>query len=965
MPAKELPPGSDPRDAEIAVLREQLRAMRIDDINRLPTELVAAEHKRANAALVASEERYRTLVEQLPVAVMLADPTGRVLTANRSALELNRVLRVEDLVGRHVIDLIAPEAREHVSAVFCDSMGRGVVPTFQSRVLRDSGDTLDAELSGVVLKNSRGEVTGFLAIAADISDRARARAEAATREAIWRLFLEAGSLESIYERLAQELTTHLGFDIASVELFDATRDEMIFVGVSGMNGVPLGLRVPAGRTLSGIVAKTRRPMSDSHADERMESVHDDLRQLRVRTFICVPFQAGDRGTGALVLADRAFREDAAAWVQNLETVAHTLALEVSRRQTLEALHTSEARFRCYIEQASEALFVFDSTGRLLDVNRQSCLATGYSREELLERTVLDLSDPVLSAQLTAAMARPGNGVIGTLSGEACRKDGSRFPTETTYVALELEGERRFLALARDITRRLGDERERLRLSSAIEQSGESIVMTDPELHIQYVNSAFERVTGYTKAEALGKTPRMLSSGEHDATFYQEMWQALERTGTWRGRFINRHKEGRLFLEDTTISVIRDARGRVMNYVAAKRDVTQQVQMEEQLRQAQKLEAIGQLAGGVAHDFNNLLAVIMMQVEMLKFHPHLDHEMEEALTEMERTAKRGAALTQQMLLFSRRTTPLLRSLDLNELVVNLVKMLRRLIPENVSVRFDGGPDVPVVEADAGMLEQVLINLAVNARDAMPDGGRLTISTASTTIGDAECRGDSARRPGRFACLALTDDGAGMDADTLKRIFEPFFTTKEVGKGTGLGLATVYGIVGQHQGWVEVESVVGGGTTFRVYLPAATGAVMAQTLPDGAAKVRRGSETILLVEDDAEVRRSLGRVLRLLGFRVLDVASGDDAVRLWPTVEAEVDLVITDVVMPGTIDGHRLTERLRAAKPGLKVIISSGYNPESANGTATLQPGIVYLAKPYEVGALAGALRRCLDGEARTG
>jgi CheY-like chemotaxis protein len=382
-------------------------------------------------------------------------------------------------------------------------------------------------------------------------------------------------------------------------------------------------------------------------------------------------------------------------------------------------------------------------------------------------------------------------------------------------------------------------------------------------------------------------------------------------------------------------------------------------LESQLRQAQKLEAVGQLAGGVAHDFNNILAAMMMHLGLLQMNAALDAETQQALKELDAQTRRAAALTRQLLMFSRRSVLAVRPLDLNEVVANLLKMLSRLIGEQIELRFDGMAGLPPVGADAGMLEQVLMNLVVNARDAMPKGGCITIRTRCEDLGGRDIRLNPNRRSGRFVSLAVADTGTGMEEATLKRIFEPFFTTKEAGKGTGLGLATVHGIVAQHRGWVEVESAPGQGTTFRVFLPSMVEATEPVAPVAPREELRRGRETVLLVEDDAKVRRSVCQALQALGYRVYEAANGQDAVRLWQEVGVQVQLLLTDMVMPEGMTGLELVESLQALKPGLKAIISSGYSAEIVQAGVPSEKGIVYLPKPYATKTLAEIVRQCLD------
>jgi signal transduction histidine kinase len=355
------------------------------------------------------------------------------------------------------------------------------------------------------------------------------------------------------------------------------------------------------------------------------------------------------------------------------------------------------------------------------------------------------------------------------------------------------------------------------------------------------------------------------------------------------------------------------------------DLTERKKLEDQLRQAQKMEAIGQLAGGVAHDFNNILAAILLQLDFLKQDSDFKPEALAGLEEIKDEAKRAANLTRQLLLFSRQSTLETKVLDINEVVANLLKMLGRLLGENVTLVFERRNNLGPIEADAGMLDQVLVNLAVNARDSMPNGGRITLAAEAIEIDSRMAAVNPDRKPGRFVRISVSDEGCGMDAATLKRIYEPFFTTKPAGKGTGLGLATVYGIVAQHRGWIEVESEVGQGTTFTVYFPESKRSVAPSVL-DNSGNAPRGHDTILVVEDDGAVRLVLVRTLKSLGYQVIEAANGHEALAQWAENREKISLLITDMVMPEGMTGSELARRLRAEKPDLGVIISSGYNSE---------------------------------------
>ncbi|MEI7731906.1 MAG: PAS domain S-box protein [Verrucomicrobiota bacterium] len=390
-----------------------------------------------------------------------------------------------------------------------------------------------------------------------------------------------------------------------------------------------------------------------------------------------------------------------------------------------------------------------------------------------------------------------------------------------------------------------------------------------------------------------------------------------------------------------------------------RDVTEKKRLEQQLQQARKMESIGQLAGGVAHDFNNILAATVLQLELLQQKTMPKTDIHESLTEVTTHVNRAANLTRQLLQFGRRSMMQVRVLNVNEVVENLLTMLRRLIGENIRIQCDLTAQLALVEADAGMLEQILMNLLVNARDAMPKGGQITISTANLELNEAQAKFNLQARPGRFVVLSVTDTGCGMSAATLQHLFEPFFTTKDVGQGTGLGLATVHGIVNQHKGWITVESKVGQGSTFRVYLPASEKPAAPKPAPAAPEPIRGGKETILLVEDEHSVRNTFTIFLQRWGYTVWPAANGKEAIELWQKHSANVDLLFTDMIMPEGMTGIELAVSLRQSKPGLRVIICSGYSVESVYPDQSAHKNITFISKPCPPALLQSVVRQCLD------
>jgi two-component system cell cycle sensor histidine kinase/response regulator CckA len=642
---------------------------------------------------------------------------------------------------------------------------------------------------------------------------------------------------------------------------------------------------------------------------------------------------------------------------------------VFRDQTAErAAQRAVAEARAFAESivatVREPLLVLDAELRVVSANRSFYQFFQVTPEETAGRRVYELGNrqwdiPELRELLERILPQNTQFNDYEVTHEFERIGRRTMWLNARRIYREANKTQMILLAIEDITERKRAEEERDRLAAAIEQAAEAVIITDPAARIQYVNPAFEKITGYSRQEVLGQNPRLLKSGKHDAEFYQHLWAVLTAGETWSGHLFNKKKAGTLYEEEKTISPVRDAAGRLLHYVAVGRDVTRERQLEEQLRQSQKLEAIGRLAGGVAHDFNNILGAMIMQSELLDMNKALPAETKEGLRQIHASAERAANLTRQLLMFSRRQVLQPRTVDLNDVITGLAKMLRRMIGEDIELQLHLHTRPLLLQADPGMLDQVLMNLAVNARDAMPEGGRLIIETGERVADDVLVRLQPEAKPGRYVCLRVTDTGCGIPEEILPHVFEPFFTTKEPGKGTGLGLATVYGIVKQHRGWLNVESVVGRGTTFHLWLPALAHGTALQSRPEVRPQPRGGTETILLVEDDDAVRLLTRAMLERHGYRVIEASDGPGALERWEKHRADVALLLTDMVMPRGLSGRELAQRLQTDRPGLKVIYLTGYSVEFAGRELTLEPGQNFLQKPFLADVLLAAVRRSLD------
>jgi PAS domain S-box-containing protein len=511
----------------------------------------------------------------------------------------------------------------------------------------------------------------------------------------------------------------------------------------------------------------------------------------------------------------------------------------------------------------------------------------------------------------------------------------------------------------DIDKRKKGEIVQRRLATAVEQAAEAIVIVDIQGNIEYVNPSYERITGYTREEVLGGKPTLFKQEGYDPAFLDHLQGTLASGECWGGRLVKNRKDGTVYHEEVTVSPVRDSLGKVLNYVIVKRDISKEVALQRQLLQAQKMEAIGTLAGGVAHDFNNILQVVLGFSDLLLLKKGEEDEESADLRRIFQAAKSGAELVQRLLTFSRKAefNPIL--LDLNKHIVQVEKLLSRIIPKMIEIRLDLSGNLAGIHADPIQVEQLIMNLAVNARDAMPEGGKLSLETRNISLDHEFCKANAGARPGQYVLLSVSDTGHGIDTVTLAHIFEPFFTTKEVGRGTGLGLATVYGITKQHDGYIKCKSELGQGTTFNLYFPVmeiGTGipTTTVEEFPLG------GTETILLVDDEELVRQFGERILGQLGYTVITASSGKEALDVYAHRGRQIALVLLDLIMP-EMSGMQCLAELLNLDPSVKVVIASGYTLDGPTKDTLSAGAKGFVSKPYDTRHLLEVVREVLDAE----
>ena len=625
----------------------------------------------------------------------------------------------------------------------------------------------------------------------------------------------------------------------------------------------------------------------------------------------------------------------------------------SLAQAHRGLEESEARYRRLVEDSPGAIVV-ERQGKIVLANRAALEMFGFDPNHELEgRSLFDFVAPEgreLAEQLYRVLSARALH-IAPREIRLLRPDGKALDVEFAASSFLQDGSYSIQIVLRDISQHKQDEAVTARLISALEQVCESIVITDPDGNIVYVNPAFERITGYSRQEALGKKPNILKSSRHPREFYSQLWNTLKSGEAWGGRFTNRAKDGRIFVEEATIAPIFDRSGAIVNFVAVKRDVSQETELHEQLHQSQKMDAIGRLAGGVAHDFNNMLMVIVSYAELLANSLPETDPLRSHTAQILRAAQRSASLTRQLLAFSRKQVLAPQVLDCNAIASETSSMVRRLISENIDLRCNLAADLWPVKADANQIVQVILNLCLNSRDAMPNGGSLVIATrnhqapasAGPAVGPHPLAGEAEHG---LIEISVSDTGIGIPLEIQERLFEPFFTTKERGQGTGLGLATVYGIVQQSGGHIRVESAPGRGSTFFVYLPRCLEAASAPELPV-LHPLFSGRGRILVVEDEHALRDAIADQLRNHGYQVLAACDGIEALDLLNR-NTDLSVLVCDLVMPRM--GGRELARLAAERlPHLNFIYMSGHadqEPGEAEGASSA----VFMQKPFAMTAL---------------
>ncbi|HUQ99126.1 MAG TPA: PAS domain S-box protein [Gemmatimonadaceae bacterium] len=827
-----------------------------------------------------------------------------------------------------------------------------------------------AAYAGVPLTTDEGEIIGALSV---LDDKPR---QWNSREMDVLTALSSAIMSEIQRRVAERSAHDAQLRLVAERSLAHSIQQQMPVGVI-VAEVPSGRLVSVNAQMTEIFRTSFTPASDLNGYKFFVGFHEDGRQYAplewplARTVLRaeavraeeIRIRRGDGSEGFVRMSSAPIRDDSGQIVAAVATVVDFTDQRIAER----AVRTSDERFRFVARATNDVIWDWDISTNALVWNDAVETVFGHKQNAIYPE-VKWWNDHIHPEDRDRVLA----GIHGVLDhGGTYWSDQYRYQRgdgnyatvlDRGYIARDTSGTPlRMIGAMTDVTERTRSEaaiRFQAQLLNAVQQA---VVATDPEGQVIFWNKFAETLYGWTAEEAVGKTIQELTPSPFMREHGPEIVQRAAAGESWTGEFLVQGKAEKPFPALLTSSPVRDERGQVLGLVGVSIDLTERRNLEEQFRQSQKMDAVGRLAGGIAHDFNNLLTVIRLNTEMILDGFDPTDPRSEDVRQIRNAAERASALTRQLLAFSRKQILQPRVLDLNTVVGNVEPMLRRLIGEDITISSSCGARGYVV-ADPGQLEQVLVNLVVNARDAMEQGGRITIETRNTELDDNYSSEHAPVIPGRYVMLAVGDTGVGMSKDTREHAFDPFFTTKEAGKGTGLGLATVYGVVKQSGGYVWIYSEPGQGTTVKLYFPEVSAAAAFNTSTDqpgtAAKTANRGSETILLVEDEEAVRRLTSRILQNQGYRVLAAQHGREAMDIATKEEGIIHLVLTDIVMPG-MNGRGLVERLSGIRPAIKSLYMSGYTDDDIVRRGFVEPSRSFLQKPFTSDGLLQTVRKVLD------
>jgi len=888
---------------------------------------VQSDGLRQTAEALNLRESYLTaIIENQPGLLWLKDTEGRFLTINHAFVRSCGREKLEEVVGKTDLDVWPSELAEKYRSDDSEVMTRHA-PTAVEECIIDQGVLKWFQTFRTPVFTTDGQVLGTCGFALDITERKRAEVALRENEELYRTLVNL-SPDAISVADPNGLLTLTS--PKSRQLFGDSPDDEI-----------LGSNI-----LSWVVPEEQKKASAN------------IRHLLIEgTLIDTEFTLLKKdGTSFIGEVNAAVIHSPDGRPMRIIIITRDIT---ERKRAEQDLLESENKFKSFAENALVGIYLVQD-GIFKYVNPKFAQMFGYTVEECLnDMHFNNLAYPEDLAKIEEQVRLRTSGEVDFFqhSFRGLKKNGQSFHVEVFASTSNYHGRPAATGTILDITERKRSDAERTLLATAVEQAEENILVTDNRRTIIYINPAFGRSSGYRLEDLKGKKLRVLRSDQHDEAFYRNMQETLDLGEVWMGVIFNKGKDGTDFEIEGTISPLKDASGSITHFVAAGRNMSRFRKLERELYQALKMESVGRLAGGVAHDFNNMLGVIIGRAEMALQQDVSNHKLQHNLKEILKAGLRSADLTRQLLAFARKQTAIPKILDLNDTIASMLEMLRRLIAEDINLSWQPGPDLWKVKIDPSQVDQILVNLAVNAGDAISGVGVITLRTENVVIDDSNRADNLEFVPGEYVQLTVNDTGEGMSKEIRENIFEPFFTTKELGKGTGLGLSTVYGIVKQNDGFIYVASEPGKGTSFKIYLPRFEVETAQVTSEDAAGKRPTGTETILLVEDDEAILNLSKMILEELGYTLIAAQTPVQAIHLAEDHPGDIHLLITDVVMPG-MNGRELVEQLHTIRPDLKFLYMSGYTADLIAHRGIMDEGVNFIQKPFGCDDLAAKVRQVL-------
>lgn len=879
------------------------------------------EIKAVQNALTISEELHRAIFENLSVGIGLLDVQANWIRINKTAEQLLGFSQNE-LIGVSYFDIVPDqyknESRKNIQKILS---GEADQLRVEREYVRKDNSTMVGDISVSAIRDSAGLPLYILAVLTDITQRT---------QALERLEFERKQLLSVFDSLS-----------AIVNVVDLETYEVLYVN----------------RFTRELIKEIEPETKCYEAFHRLpkpcdfcarDKLINEGKTLCTSEYYSPFLQKNFYSTNRMIVWPDGRRVKLAFDIDITE-------MKMAR----ESLAASEERYRKLVDLSPDGILLHDGTLVVMTNPAAAKILGANSPGNLIGQKVLDLVHPDYKHPISQRISRAiGEDRLQPMIEEKFKRlDGSYVDVEASAVPIRIGGTSLVQVIFRDISDRLAAQQSLKRLATAVEQSVEAIEITDCNGLIEYVNPAFEKTSGYSLEEIIGRKCNILKSGVQDGLFYRNLWNTVLEGSVWKGRLVNKRKDGSLFHEEATISPVRSQNGKITNFVAVKRDITEEIEMQRQLIQSQKMQAVGTLAGGIAHDFNNLLQVTLGYSEVLLNRMTEKDSGYQELSRIAQASQRGADLVKRLLTFSRKIEPRKKPLNVNDIISQTSQLLERTIPKMINVKLLLAPDLHTVNADPVQIEQVIMNLAINSRDAMTDGGDLIIETSNVIFKQGHLF-DEGLFDGDYILIKVADTGSGMEPEIIEHIYEPFFTTKEVGKGSGLGLPTVFGIVKQHGGAILCDSRKDEGTTFRIYLPALEYSIPDDDHSDQFEIQPEGTETILIVDDEDFVRELAGDVLERAGYNVLFASNGREALEILRLKSKEIDLVLLDLIMPG-MSGKNVLKEIKNLYRDMNVIVASGYSSGESEDLVLSLGAIAFVNKPYENRHLLKKIRQAID------